>query len=533
MSNAHKLQRKLPIGIQDFGKLREEGFVYVDKTEFIYKLVQSSSPYFLSRPRRFGKSLLLSALKAYFQGRKELFTGLAIADEETEWAEYPVLHFDFSGQNYANPDGLNEIIDAHLREWETLYACPKQNESPGLRFADIIKAARKQTGRKVVVLVDEYDKPLLETLVLEEKQREANQAIFKGLFGQLKSQDGHLRFVLFTGVTKFSKVSIFSDLNQLQDISMYGDYAGICGITQYELEKNFAPEIDTMALAHGMTREDCFAELKRLYDGYHFTAGCADIYNPFSLISAFSSKNFGKYWFETGTPSFLVKMLKEGGCNPRQFSDGKLYTTAEEISDYRPDNPNLVPLLYQSGYLTIKAYDARRKRYTLGYPNDEVKYGFSESLASVYLHNTQGGTGADIFAIDDAIEEGATDVLREQFTALFACLPYATGVIDDRLFERDFQNVIYLTFLLLGQFLRVEQHSAKRRADCIVETEEFVYIFEFKRDASAEEALSQIEKQGYAAPYAADRRKLLKIGVNFSSAERNITEWTVIKANQD
>ncbi len=367
------------------------------------------------------------------------------------------------------------------------------------------------------MLVDEYDKPLLETMVLSEEQIEANRAVFKGMFGQLKSLDGMLRFVLFTGVTKFSKVSIFSDLNQLQDISMNDGFAGICGITQEELERDFSPEIDELAKENGMTREDCLSRLKKQYDGYHFTEKSSDIYNPFSLINAFNEKKFESYWFESGTPTFLVRRLKEMNFNPRSFSDGSLYTTKSAVKDYRPDNPDIVPLLYQSGYLTIKAYDDRRRRLTLGYPNDEVKYGFTESLAPVYLYNHGGRTGADIFAIDDAVEGCDTDLLREQFTALFARLPYATGKADDAMLERDFQNVVYLTFLLLGQFVQVEQHTAKGRADCIVETDKYVYIFEFKRDGSADEVLAQIEAQGYAAPYAADSRTLVKIGAVFSS----------------
>ena len=365
--------RKLPIGIQDFEKLREDGYIYVDKTATIYNLVQTSSPYFLSRPRRFGKSLLITTLEAYFLGKKEVFKGLAIEKLEKDWISYPVLHFDFNGQNYSDPNGLNEIIAAHLREWEKRYACPKQSESFGVRLADIVKTAREKTGEKVVVLVDEYDKPLLETLTLSEEQIEQNRATFKGMFGQLKSLDKYLRFVLFTGVTKFSKVSIFSDLNQLQDISMHPQYAEICGITQSELEATFSPEIDAMAKANKMTREECLAKLKRYYDGYKFSENCENIYNPFSLINAFSAQKFGKFWFGTGTPTFLVKRLNEIGFNPKQFSDGTLYASEDEITDYRPDNPDIVPLLYQSGYLTIKGYDERRERFVLEYPNDEVK----------------------------------------------------------------------------------------------------------------------------------------------------------------
>ena len=515
--------RKLPIGIQDFSYLREEGYIYVDKTAFIYDLVTNGKPYFLSRPRRFGKSLLISTIEAYFEGKRDLFHGLAIEKLEKDWIEYPVLHFDFNGQNYSEPNGLNEIIAAHLREWEKRYDCPKQSESFGVRLADIIKAAREKTGRNVVVLVDEYDKPLLETMTLSEEQIEQNRATFKGMFGQLKSLDRYLRFVLFTGVTKFSKVSIFSDLNQLQDISMDKEFSEICGITQSELETTFSPEIDEMAEANKMTREECLEKLKRFYDGYHFSKKSANIYNPFSLVNAFKKREFGKFWFGTGTPTFLVKRLNEMGFNPRQFSDGSLYASEDEITDYRPDNPDIVPLLYQSGYLTLKEYDEDFDSFTLAYPNEEVKYGFTQSLTPVYLNSDKP---LDVRNFGRDIKTADTDSLRNRFTALFANLPYPAKPSDSVL-ERDFQNVVYLVFLLLEQFVKVEQHSAKGRADCIVETEEYVYIFEFKRDGTAEDALSQIDSQGYAKPYEADERKLIKIGAVFSSEERTLSDWLV------
>jgi len=318
-------------------------------------------------------------------------------------------------------------------------------------------------------------------------------------------------------------VSIFSDLNQLQDISMHQKYAGICGITQSELETTFAPEIDEMAEANKMTREECLAKLKRFYDGYKFCAECENIYNPFSLINAFNSKKFGKFWFGTGTPTFLVKRLNEMGFNPRQFSDGSLYASEDEITDYRPDNPDIVPLLYQSGYLTLKEYDEDFDSFTLAYPNEEVKYGFTQSLTPVYLNSDKP---LDVRNFGRDIKTANTNSLRDRFTALFANLPYPAKPSDSVL-ERDFQNVVYLVFLLLGQFVKVEQHSAKGRADCIVETEEYVYIFEFKRDGTVEDALSQIDAQGYAKPYEADSRKLIKIGAVFSSEERTLSDWLV------
>ncbi len=518
--------RKLPIGIQDFETLRTEGYVYVDKTALIYDLVQNGKPYFLSRPRRFGKSLLVTTLEAYFKGKKELFEGLKISELETEWAEYPVLKFSLAGGEFTQPDGLRTALRENLAKFEDTYSLPHDEPSLAVRFKNALENAKEKTGRRVAVLVDEYDNPLLKTFGDAPEQEKPNRDLYKGFFAVLKDCDADTRFVLFTGVTKFSKVSIFSDLNQLQDISMDENFDGICGITQEELERDFSPEIDALAQRRGLTREDCLVRLKQLYDGYHFSESSPDIYNPFSLLNAFKDKKFGKYWFGTGTPTFLVKRLKEMNFNPRTFSDGSLYTTESAVKDYRPDNPDIVPLLYQSGYLTIKGYDSKFDSYELGYPNDEVKYGFTESLAPEYLH---GATPLDVRSFGMDIDSGNTDGLRDRFTALFARFPYAAGSIDDTMLERDFQNVIYLTFLLLGQFVQVEQHTAKGRADCIVETDGYVYIFEFKRDGSADEALAQIETQGYAAPYSADSRTLVKIGAVFSSEQKNISEWKVLR----
>ncbi len=515
--------RKLPIGIQDFSYLREEGYIYVDKTAFIYDLVTNGKPYFLSRPRRFGKSLLITTLEAYFMGKKELFHGLAIEKLEKDWIEYPVLKFSLAGGEFTTENGLKDALRSCLSDFEKKYDLPHDDSTLPVRFKNALKNANERTGRRVAVLVDEYDNPLLKNIGGSAEQDEENRALYKGFFAVLKDCDAYLRFVLFTGVTKFSKVSIFSDLNQLQDISMHPKYAEICGITQSELEETFSPEIDGMAEANKMSREECLTKLKRYYDGYKFCAGCENIYNPFSLINAFSSKKFGKFWFGTGTPTFLVKRLNEMGFNPQQFSDGSLYASEDEITDYRPDNPDIVPLLYQSGYLTLKEYDEDFESFTLAYPNEEVKYGFTQSLTPVYLNCDKP---LDVRNFGRDIKTADTDSLRKRFTALFANLPYPAKP-SDSILERDFQNVVYLVFLLLGQFVKVEQHSAKGRADCIVETEEYVYIFEFKRDGTAEDALSQIDAQGYAKPYEADSRKLIKIGAVFSSEERTLSEWLV------
>jgi len=517
--------RKLPIGIQDFEDLRNYNYVYVDKTEYIYRLVSSGKPYFLIRPRRFGKSLFLSALRAYFEGRKELFEGLRIMELEGEgedaWQVYPVFYFDFNKKNFKTDTALEEVLAAHLTDWEAVYGREYEDRPLEERFQRLIVRAVEQTGKNAVVLVDEYDKSLLEA---DPERLEHNKTVFKGFFSTLKSYDHYLRFVFLTGVTKFSKVSIFSDLNQLNDISMDRDYNGICGITQTELEDNFEPEIKQLAKAEGMDHETCLAELKKMYDGYHFSYNTEGVYNPFSLLNALSKKNFGMYWFSTGTPTFLIEKLKSSGFDAKQFTEGELYAQESSLTDYRFDNPNPVPLFYQTGYLTITDYDKKYRSYRLGYPNNEVKYGFLESLAPYYLQEEKEPDPLDIRSFGIDIERGRTDSLRDRFTALFARLPYPD---DEKVIEQNFQNVIYIVFMLLGQYTLTELHSSKGRADCIVETEDYVYIFEFKRDKTAAEALAQIEDTGYAKPYAADKRTLLKIGVNFNSKERTLDGWEV------
>ena len=522
--------RKLPIGIQDFEKLRENNFVYVDKTAYVYNLVKNEVPCFLSRPRRFGKSLLLSTIEAYFLGKKELFEGLAISELEKDnpkaWQAYPVLKFSLAAGEFTKSEGLRSRLEGTISDFEKKYNLPAIDDTLPRRFEGALKNACAKTGRKVVVLVDEYDNPLLKNIGENEEQEKANRALYKGFFAVLKDCDAYLRFVLFTGVTKFSKVSIFSDLNQLNDISLNRDFDAICGITQEELEANFVPEIDTLAQEWGFSHEECLAELKRMYDGYHFCMPSKDIYNPFSLLNAFNERKFGAYWFATGTPTFLIKKLTDINFNPKAFEE-TVKISESEIKDYRPENPDPVPLLYQSGYLTIKNWNPRQLSYKVGFPNAEVKYGFLNALAPAYLHVEDKPAPFNIDLLDDAVEEGDTDGIRKWFTALLALLPYPAGSERETLTEQNFQNVIFISLLVLGKYVRTEVHSALRRADCIIETPEYVYLFEFKRDGTAKEALAQIENQEYAKTYEADSRKIFKIGVNFSSEKRNITEWEV------
>lgn len=518
--------RKLPIGVQNFESLRRDGYLYVDKTKYIYSLAHSGRQFFLSRPRRFGKSLLLSTLRAYWEGKRELFDGLEISALEKEnggaWQAYPVFYFDFNGKNYESETALEEVLDQHLREWESVYGgdswLPLEE-----RFQKLLMTASRKCGRRCVVLVDEYDKPLLEVQDSPE-QEEHNKAVFKGFFGMLKTCDEYLKFAFITGVTKFSKISIFSDLNQLNDISLSYEYACICGMTEEELRGTFQPEVSALSRTMGKSEEECLSALRTMYDGYRFHPKAEGLYNPFSLLKALFDRELNAYWFATGTPTFLTWRIRNSGFDVRKFTDRTLYTDAASLSDYRSDNPDLLPILYQTGYLTLCGYDERRQRYTLGFPNEEVKYGFLQSLVPAYAPAFAGNSGLDLYTLDDCVENGSTDGIRDILSALFASIPYTTA---DRPFEHYFQTVIYLVFTLLGKFARCEVHSSRGRADCVLETKQFVYLFEFKVDRPAAEALNQIGEKGYADRYAADRRKLFKIGVSFDSEKRAMAEWLV------
>lgn len=530
--------RKLPIGVQSYEGLIRDGYVYVDKTKYIYNLVHSGKQYFLSRPRRFGKSLLLSAFRAYWEGKKELFEGLAIESMEAEnigteactengnqsaWQPHPVFYFDFNRRAYIEKDALPQMLDTILREYESVYGCVEKHRSLEERFQRLLILAHENTGKRCVILIDEYDKPLLETMENEELE-EYNRKVFKGFFSTLKSFDDHIRFAFVTGVTKFSKVSIFSDLNQLEDISLDEAYSSICGITEDEISKHLMPEVHAFAEKKKTDVQHIRERLRNAYDGYHFAADSPGVYNPHSLLSALKKTRLDYYWFETGTPSFLPRRLRNMSFEMNQFMNGTLNATAETLSDYRDDNPNLIPLLYQTGYLTLVDYDNVGRYYTLGFPNEEVEYGLLNSLMPEYIPGAGSGSGKDIISIKRYLETGDVDRIRDVFTALYASIPYTTGNIP---FEHDFQTVIFLVFTLLGQYVHAEVHSSQGRADALVETDAFIYLFEFKRDKSANDALQQIEDSGYAEPYAADSRKLFKIGVSFDSETRGLKEWKV------
>lgn len=535
------MARKLPIGIQSFESLRRDGYLYVDKTAYVYRLAHEGKPYFLSRPRRFGKSLLVSTMRAYFEGRRELFAGLDIerleegaAEREGRepWVARPVFSLSFNGADYSREGGLEDKLEAILRDLEEVWGGDRSDLGLGPRFQRLIELAHAATNHRVVVLVDEYDKPLLETMddpALEER----NRSTLKGFYSVLKDTDEHLRFVFLTGVTKFSKVSIFSDLNQLNDISLDTRYAALCGVTEDELLATFEPELDIMASQLGTDREGCLAALRDQYDGYCFHPegpGAPEqvdgrkVYNPFSLLRALYEGRLGSYWFATGTPTFLARRMRDAGLNPRRLTDGTIYATERRLGDYRVDDPDPVPLLFQAGYLTIRDADPRTGRYTLAVPNREVEWGLVESLLPAYAPAYSEARGTDVFALLDLVEAGDTDGMRDVLAALFASIPY-TQASDP--FENYFQAVIWLVFELLGRYVRTEVRQARGRADVVVEAAAHVYVMELKRDGTAEEALAQVEERGYAAPFAADSRQVHLVGCAFDSGSRQLREWVV------
>ena len=508
--------RKLPIGIQTFAEIRKENYLYVDKTAFVWRIANTGKPYFLSRPRRFGKSLLLSTFEAYFEGKKELFEGLAIAGMEKEWRKYPVLHLDLNAKKYGNSDDLLAMLNQHLEKWETVYGDEKRERSPEERFDYIIRRASEQCGCGVVVLVDEYDKPLLQALG-DDALLDDYRKTLKAFYGVLKSSDRYLRFVFLTGVTKFAQVSVFSDLNQLNDISMKPQYATICGITRQELENTFIPELNQLAKTNELTYEDTLNKMTALYDGYHFCEFAEGVFNPFSVLNVFDGYKFSNYWFQTGTPTFLVELLKKSEYDLRTLIDG-IVASASSFTEYRVNANNPIPLIYQSGYLTIKDYDKRFGNYLLEFPNDEVRYGFMDFLVPYYTSVVDDERGFYLGKFVRELESGNVDAFLTRLQAFFADFPYE---LNEKT-ERHYQVVFYLVFKLMGQFTGAEVLSARGRADAVVKTPKYIYVFEFKLNGTAEQALQQIDEKGYLIPYQADGRELVKVGVEFSAEKRNI-----------
>ena len=511
---------KYPIGIQQFEKLREDEWVYVDKTRQIYELVQGGSCYFLSRPRRFGKSLLLSTLDAYFQGKKHLFEGLAIESLEKEWTVHPVLHLDLNAKPFTKLQDLYDLLNAQLYIYEQEYESVAIDTSIEGRFRALIRAAKQKTGRNVVVLVDEYDKPMLQAIGNEALQTEFRNAL-KAFYGVLKSADGDLRFAMLTGVTRFSKVSVFSDLNNLEDISMMPQYHGICGISEKELHATFDAEVGKLAQTNGQTKEEAYLELKRRYDGYHFCANTPGMYNPFSVLLTLKNANYGSYWFSTGTPTYLVELMKEVNLNPADLTGYEAGASELDCIQAKVDNP--IAVLYQSGYLTIKGYDKDVRLYSLDFPNEEVKEGFVNFLMPYYTPISETESPAFIGKFVREVKAGKVDDFMRRLKALMADTPYE--LIRD--LENHYQNVMYIITKLMGLYIQAEYRTSRGRIDLLIGTDKYVYIIELKLDGSAEEALSQINAKDYALPFAVDGREVVKIGANITSETRNLERWVM------
>ena len=510
---------KYPIGIQDFVKLRQGGFAYVDKTKFVYKLADEGSYYFLSRPRRFGKSLFLSTLEAYFLGRKELFEGLAIYDMEKEWKSHPIFYIDLNTANFRDENSLYEVLNSHVSVWEEMYGAREYETTLALRFKGVIARAAEKEGRGVVILIDEYDKPILQTLRNQELQ-EKHRSLLKSFYSVLKTQDRYIRFAFITGVTKFGKVSVFSDLNNLMDISMDQRYISICGMTQDELLYNFREGIEQLGEAYGDTEEETLNKLKIRYDGYHFEENTVGIYNPFSVLNTLAKLRYKDYWFETGTPTFLVDLLKMHNYRLPDITREKV--SGDVINSIVSMSTNPIPVIYQSGYLTIKGYDERFKKYRLGFPNKEVEEGFLNFLLPLY---TSAGNNSP-FMVDEFVqdvESGNPERFMQRMKAFFADTSYQ--VVGNA--ELYFQNAMYLVFKIMGFYTQVERPTSDGRIDAIIQTPDYIYIIECKLDRTADEALRQINDSDYAAPFSMDKRRIYKIGVNFSSQTRGVEQWII------
>ena len=527
---------KYPIGMQSFDQIIEDGYVYVDKTEMIYSLVKGGKIYFLSRPRRFGKSLLVSTLKNYFLGRKELFKGLAIDELEKDWFTYPVFHIDFNGSDFTEGGALENVIEGYISGWERdLEIVPDNSLDRGRRFIRVLAEVHERTGRRAVVLIDEYDKPILDVLdtrletevdgnrmLLEDR----NRGILKGFYSVFKAADEHLQFVLLTGVTKFSQVSVFSGFNQPRDISMDEQFESLCGITGEELESYFAISIEELARKNELTVEEMKQLVKAQYDGYHFGTGLIDIYNPFSLLNAFISKRISDYWFQSGTPTYLVRLLRHTRENLDEMT-GRYYRTPEFV-DYKADVEKPLPMIYQSGYLTIKDFNRRRNTFLLDFPNNEVKNGFLSVVASDYL-KPRTEINSWVQDVVDALQEGKAEEFGVLLTSFLSDIPYTMRRKEN---ERERERYFHYTFYLILRLVSVytvytEKQQSEGRVDCIVETDRYIYIFEFKLDGTAADALRQIEEKGYARPYLNDPRRLYRIGVSFSSETGTVEEYEV------
>ena len=511
-----------PIGVQSFASLRGDGYIYVDKTGFIEKLIKNGKYYFLSRPRRFGKSLLLSTIEAFYRGQKDLFEGLAISRMEHDWQPHPVLHIAMNTNFCQSADDLRNTLESFLNCQELIYGRNERSDSVALRFGALIRSAYNKTGRRVVILIDEYDKPLLDTAGKKEFQDDI-RVMLKGFYSNLKNCDPYIEFAMLTGVSRFGKLSIFSDLNNLLDISLAEEYSAICGMTLEEIRENFSEGVRELADRHGITVDDTYGLLKENYDGYHFSPSSPDMYNPFSLLSALKTKQIGSYWFSTGTPTFLVDMIRRMEIDLRDMEN--MEEDVDDLMDASFDLGNTVPIMYQSGYLTIKDYDARFNTVTLGYPNREVERGFLNGLMKVFTAGRNGRTEFDVrrFVLD--VEAGRVEDFMIRLQSLFSGYHY--DQMDLGNLELHYRNVIYLTMKLMGFYTEAEMQTASGRIDLRVKTPEYLYLFEFKVNRSAREAIDQINDRDYLLPFRADGRKIIKVGANFDDAIRSISDWIV------
>ena len=517
------LQRLYPIGIQTFSKIREGNYLYVDKTEYVYRMTHSASSYmFLSRPRRFGKSLLTSTLHSYFSGRKELFHGLAMEKLEKEWTEYPVLHFDMSTAKHADSEQLLQELNLKLYGYEQIYGRLEEEVNPNQRLMGLIKRAYEQTGKKVVVLIDEYDAPLLD-VVHERENLDVLRNIMRNFYSPLKACDPYLRYVFLTGITKFSQLSIFSELNNIKNISMDEPYAAICGISEDEIRLQMKDDLGGLAKKLEITPEEALMKLKENYDGYHFTSPSPDIYNPFSLLNAFADGKFGSYWFGSGTPTYLVKMLDKFGVKPseigrRQLKSSVFDAPTETMTD-------AVPLLYQSGYITIKDYNKMLDLYTLDIPNKEVRLGLMENLLPYYVNNKTPEATTMVAYLFYDIQNGDMDAALHRLQEFLSTIPYC----DNTRFEGHYQQVFYIIFSLLGYYVDVEVRTPRGRVDIVLRTKTTLYVMELKLDKSAGEAMEQIDLKNYPERFALCGLPVVKVAVSFDSERCTIGDWEIIE----
>ena len=516
-------RRLYPIGIQTFSEIRNKAFLYIDKTEYIHRLVHADSKYiFLSRPRRFGKSLLTSTLEAYFQGRKDLFKGLTMELLETEWTEYPVLRFDMSLGKHMEKEQLERYLSSQLELMEHKYGILTESPDANIRLTNLIRRAYEQTGRQVVVLIDEYDAPLLD-VVHEEKNLPVLRNIMRNFYSPLKACDPYLRFVFLTGITKFSQLSIFSELNNIKNISMLPEYAAICGITEEEMATQMDKDLDILAERLNVNREEVVKKLKAHYDGYHFTWPSPDIYNPFSLLNAFADGRLDSYWFGSGTPTYLIEMLNRFGVLPSKIGGNEVVAADFDAPTERMES--ITPLLYQSGYVTIKGYDEMFQIYTLDIPNAEVRIGLMRSLIPYYVTRDTQTTNTTVVNLARALVRGDMDGMLRLLQTFLSTVPYC----DRTDYEGHYQQMLYIIFSLLGAYVDVEVRTPGGRVDMVMRTATTLYVVELKLNQSAEAAMQQIDLKNYPERFALCGLPVVKVGINFDMERHTLKDWVIVK----